>query len=196
MIHRDNKYQRNASMNGTRKNWKNKQRSMTPWNMDVHMIDCSINLATKEKKKKKRSSKCEKQNRYRFLCSWSGGFLYIRFEKAEARKEIGARIKKKRRRRRHVDRADRAEHRLKFAWNESSRLEDSRDFTPRPWSAISRQLHRPGNETSKARAHRTNFLHNGDRGGRSSSIASALSSALKRGKRTKQWDKGAGSDRI
>lgn len=52
MIHRDNKYQRNASMNGTRKNWKNKQRSMTPWNMDVYMIDCSINLATKEKKKK------------------------------------------------------------------------------------------------------------------------------------------------
>ena len=82
--------------------------------MDVHMIDCSINLATKEKKKKIRSSKCEKQNRYRFLCSRSGGFLYIRFEKAEARKEIGARIKKKRRRR-HVDRADRAEHRLKFA---------------------------------------------------------------------------------
>lgn len=156
---------RNASMNGIRKNWKTKQRSTTPWNMStcLHdwLLDKSYDEGKKEKKTRSNTWEANKTDIH-FLCSRSGGFFYIRFEKAEARKEIGARIKKKKKKKKEA-RGSRIE--VNTGWNSHEtragwRTEDSRDFTPRPWSAISRQLHPPGNETSKARAHRTNFLHN------------------------------------
>lgn len=80
------------------------------------LLDKSYDKGKKEKKTRSDTWEANKTDIH-FLCSRSGGFFYIRFEKAEARKEIGARIKKKKKkRRRHVDRGSKwtpAEIRMK-----------------------------------------------------------------------------------
>lgn len=98
------------------------------------MIDCSINLHDEGKKKKTVRTR-EKQISISFpLFEISCLRFIIRFEKAEARKEIGARMKKKKKKKIKKARGPRIETpaEIRTKREQVGTAEDSRDFTPRP----------------------------------------------------------------